>query len=70
MPAALSKTSTRVTGNIAFIQRGNCQFNVKVENAQNAGAIAVVVYNNDATLLSMAGDGDGIEIPAIHDRSG
>lgn len=37
-----------VYGNIALIERGDVLFSHKVENAQSAGAIAVVVYNNEA----------------------
>jgi hypothetical protein len=32
-------------GNIALIQRGSCNFGVKVLNAQAAGAIGVVIFN-------------------------
>ncbi len=32
-------------GNIALIQRGSCDFSVKAANAVNAGASAVVVFN-------------------------
>jgi hypothetical protein len=35
-----------VAGNIALVDRGTCGFTVKVKNAQNAGAIAVVVADN------------------------
>lgn len=34
-----------VSGNIAFIDRGTCNFIDKVKNAQNAGAIGVIVGN-------------------------
>jgi ferredoxin len=37
-----------VAGNIALVDRGNCTFVVKVKNAQNAGATAVLVANNAA----------------------
>ena len=37
-----------VAGNIALIDRGTCAFVVKVKNAQNAGAIAVIVADNVA----------------------
>lgn len=33
------------TGNIALIQRGTCDFRVKVENAEEAGAAGVVIFN-------------------------
>ncbi len=35
-----------IAGKIALIQRGACAFSVKVENAEAAGALAVVVFNN------------------------
>lgn len=35
-----------LAGKIAFIQRGECTFEDKLNNAQAAGAIAAVVYNN------------------------
>jgi uncharacterized membrane protein/subtilisin family serine protease len=34
------------TGKIALIQRGGCNFSVKIANAGTAGAIAVVVFNS------------------------
>jgi hypothetical protein len=37
-----------VAGNIALVDRGTCGFTVKVKNAQNAGAIAVIVADNAA----------------------
>ena len=35
-----------VKGKIAFVQRGGVSFAQKAENAENAGAIAVIMYNN------------------------
>ena len=43
-----------LTGTIALIARGTCSFSEKIRNAQNAGAIAVLVSN------SVAGDGIGM----------
>jgi hypothetical protein len=37
-----------VSGNIAIIDRGTCGFIVKVKNAQNAGAIGVIIADNAA----------------------
>jgi len=37
-----------VAGKIALVSRGTCTFAVKVKNAQNAGAIAVLVQDNVA----------------------
>ncbi len=51
-------------GNIALIDRGTCFFTDKILNAQAAGAIAVVMVNNqDAAPIVMGGDSSGIEIP-------
>mgnify|MGYP003592129739 CR=1 FL=1 len=35
-----------IAGNIALLDRGTCAFTIKVKNAQNAGAIAVIVADN------------------------
>ena len=35
-----------LAGKIALIIRGNCNFTVKVKNAQDAGALAVIMVNN------------------------
>ena len=35
-----------VAGKIALIYRGSCNFSVKVENAQAAGAVGVIIVNN------------------------
>lgn len=45
-----------ITGKIALIQRGECSFGDKVANAEAAGAIATIVYNDAArgdALVSM-----------------
>jgi hypothetical protein len=55
-----------VAGNIALIDRGECNFTVKVSNAQNAGAIAAVVVNNQGNaLVDMSGTDPTITIPSI-----
>ncbi|HEY8492135.1 MAG TPA: PA domain-containing protein, partial [Dehalococcoidia bacterium] len=45
-------------GRIALIERGECPFNVKVALAQEAGATAVVVYNNVSEEGAMAMGGE------------
>ncbi len=56
-------------GNIAFIDRGTCEFGVKGLNAQNAGASAAIVANSqDGTVLVNMGGGvvgDQVTIPLI-----
>ncbi len=45
-------------GNIALIQRGGCDFDVKVRNAADAGAAAVVVYNDAGGPIVMNSSND------------
>jgi len=54
-----------LSGAIAYIQRGGCDFEDKIRFAQDAGAVAVVVFSNDNPLQVMAGDSAGIGIPAV-----
>jgi len=54
-----------VAGNIALMDRGTCNFSVKVAFAQAAGAIAAVIANNVATgLPGMGGADPTITIPS------
>jgi hypothetical protein len=50
-----------VAGKIALVERGTCGFAVKARNATNAGAAAVIIYNNAANAGAappqMADDG-------------
>ena len=39
-------TGGSLTGDIALIRRGSCTFSTKIRNAQDAGAVGVVVVNN------------------------
>ncbi len=58
--------SGAITGNIAILDRGNCTFVEKVNFAQDAGAIAVIVCNNVAGApITMGGSDGGITIPSI-----
>eukprot|EP01095_Lingulamoeba_sp_RSL-Kostka_P014745 TRINITY_DN655_c0_g1_i1.p1 TRINITY_DN655_c0_g1~~TRINITY_DN655_c0_g1_i1.p1 ORF type:complete len:641 (-),score=233.08 TRINITY_DN655_c0_g1_i1:75-1997(-) len=52
---------------IALIDRGDCAFSEKILNAQNSGAIGVVIVNHrsDDIYPSMGGQNDGVEIPAV-----
>ncbi len=66
----------RFSGAIALIQRGGCAFSDKVNNADTAGAVAVIVFNNipgagpfgmaglESTAIpaAMVGNADGIAI--------
>jgi hypothetical protein len=39
-------TAAAVAGKVAIIDRGTCAFTVKAKNAQNAGAVGVIIANN------------------------
>jgi hypothetical protein len=53
-------------GAIALIDRGTCPFVQKVQNAQNAGAVAAIVANNvPGPPTTMTGSGPGITIPSV-----
>ncbi|BBN03056.1 hypothetical protein MPTK1_2g20320 [Marchantia polymorpha subsp. ruderalis] len=66
---ACSDLSVNVTGTTSFalVMRGNCTFEQKIRNCQNAGFTAVIIFNNKDTneLVSMAGDGSKIHIYGI-----
>jgi len=55
-----------VTGKIAVIRRGNCNFVDKVKNAQDSGAIGVIMMNNvDGAPVPMGGTDATITIPSV-----
>ena len=57
-----------LSGNIAVINRGTCEFGFKVLSAQNAGAIAVIMINNVAgnpIAMGAGADGGSVTIPSI-----
>jgi photosystem II stability/assembly factor-like uncharacterized protein len=57
---------TAISGNIAVIERGDCFFVDKIKNAQNAGAIGVLMINNvGGTPIVMGGDDATITIPSV-----
>ena len=61
-----SGAMTPFGGEVALIQRGGCVFTEKAKNAQNAGASAVLIYNNAASGLPGMGGADAtIIIPAV-----
>ncbi len=62
-----------LAGKVALIRRGTCTFHAKSLNAQNAGAIGVVLYNNAAGRFSPTVAGTPpitIPVVAISDAEG
>jgi len=57
---------TAMNGKIALIDRGNCRFVNKVQNAEDAGAVAVIIINNlNGNPITMGGSTGSITIPSI-----
>jgi extracellular elastinolytic metalloproteinase len=67
-----SITPQDLTGKIAIIERGSCQFGTKAFNAQQKGAKAVLICNYDPGPISMAAGNDGLKvtIPVLSAGSG
>ena len=65
--------AAQVSGNIAFIDRGSCNFIDKVKNAQSAGAVGVIIGNvptspnpSSTQIMGAAGPPVLITIPSVH----
>lgn len=55
-----------IAGKIALIDRGTCNFTVKVKNAQDAGAVAAIIANNAGdTSFPLGGTDNSIVIPSV-----
>jgi Zn-dependent M28 family amino/carboxypeptidase len=53
-------------GNIALISRGDCTFTIKAQNAYNAGATGVIIYNNrPGELGGTLGIDFALDIPVV-----
>ncbi|WP_185117648.1 T9SS-dependent M36 family metallopeptidase [Chryseobacterium sp. PMSZPI] len=60
-----------LTGRIALIKQGGCNYDLQVYNAQNAGAIGAVVYNPNANFPAQPSSttwfyDDNITIPSLN----
>lgn len=56
-----------VAGKIAVVYRNTCEFGTKALNAQNAGAVGVIIVNRDNEVIAMGGGADGgsVTIPVV-----
>ena len=59
--------ASSVGGHIALLDRGTCSFVTKAKNAQNAGAIGVIIVDNRLEIPApgMSGTDSTITIPAV-----
>jgi len=51
-----------LTSKIAVIYRNTCEFGYKALQAENAGAVAVIIINREDALLGLLGGTDGINV--------
>lgn len=66
---ACEPITSNVTGKVALVDRGTCAFTIKVKNAQDAGAKAVLVADNvEASPSGMSGNDPSITIPSVRIR--
>ena len=57
---------SELSGKIAFIDRGSCDFTAKVQFAQNAGAVGVIIADNVAGVVAgIGGTSTTITIPTL-----
>ena len=53
-------------GKIALIETGSCSYEVKINNASTLGALAAIIYNNEAGgNARIVMEGDQVNIPAV-----
>jgi hypothetical protein len=57
--------AAQLAGKIAVIDRGTCNFTVKAVNAQNNGAIGLILVNNTTGALAPGGSDPTVVIPVI-----
>lgn len=65
--ATLTNT-TQLAGKIALVMRGDCEFGSKALRAQTAGAIAIIIINNQpgpAVGMAAGADGGSVTIPVL-----
>ncbi len=55
----------QLSGQIALLQQGDCTFETKIRNAQEAGAKAVVVFSNKGEPELMTVTEGSVQIPAV-----
>ncbi len=51
-----------MAGKIAIVHRGTCEFGCKAKAAQDAGAIACIIINNQPAMINMSGGACGADV--------
>ncbi len=65
-PLGCEADTADLTGSVAITSRGTCSFAQKAVNAQDAGADALIIYNNEAGFINATVEGDTeITIPVV-----
>ncbi|KAA3475269.1 signal peptide peptidase-like 4 isoform X1 [Gossypium australe] len=67
-PDCCSKPRNQLTGEVILVHRGNCSFTMKANVAEEAGASAILIINNQTELFKMVCESDAdvdIKIPAL-----
>ena len=59
-PEGCHEWGRSLVGKIALVARGTCGFFFKMEHATNAGAVAIIIYNNVSPLVRRAGVDKGV----------
>lgn len=65
---ACAPLTSAVNGKVALIKRNNCEFGAKALEAQNAGAVAVIIVNNSSgppVGMGAGAKGTSVTIPVI-----
>ncbi|GAB2291008.1 Signal peptide peptidase-like 4 [Dionaea muscipula] len=67
-PDCCSTPKNKLAGEVILVQRGNCSFTTKANIAEEAGASAILIVNNNTGLFKMVcekGADISIQIPAV-----
>ncbi|KAJ1968246.1 hypothetical protein IWQ62_001357 [Dispira parvispora] len=62
---ACTPLTQSLKGKVALIQRGGCKVNTKAQHAMEAGAIALLIYNNEGDVVNTFNVDDTIKIPVV-----
>ncbi len=67
-PAPAIANPEAIAGRIALIDRGGCEFGLKAANAQQHGAVAVIIANTQDAVFGGMGPGEhgaGVTVPVV-----